>query len=57
MEELQDGLGREHGEGEKGRTVTGSSPFWNKKSREGGVFWSLVLLVCFFFPLKKKRQK
>lgn len=57
MEELQDGLGREHGEGEKGRTVTGSAPFWNKKSREGGVFWSLVLLVCFFFPLKKKRQK
>lgn len=49
MQELQDEPGRECGERDRGRTMTGSAPFWNRKSREGGVFWSLVLLVCFFF--------
>lgn len=52
VQELQDGLGRESGEREKGGTMTGSTPFWNRKSKESGVFWFLVLLVC----LKKKKD-
>lgn len=31
--------------------MTGDGPFWNRKSRERGVFWFLVLLFCF----KKKK--
>lgn len=49
MRELENGLGRKSGEREKGETMTGSGPFWNRKSKEGGVFWFLVLLFCFFF--------
>lgn len=33
--------------------MTGGAPFWNRKSREGGVFWFLVLLL----NLKKKKIK
>lgn len=55
MRELENGLGRKSGEREKGETMTGSGPFWNRNSKEGGVFWFLVLLFCFFFFFLKKK--
>lgn len=55
MQELENGLGRKSGEREKGGTMTGSGPFWNRKSKEDGVFWFLVLLACFFIIIIKKK--
>lgn len=56
VQELKDGLGRKSGKREKGGTMTGRGPFQNRKSKEDGVFWFLVLLFCLKKKTKNKKQ-